>query len=227
MCNPVPYSPRDSSGIHAFAERGSWIYSLTTFVLSFLFLIVLLRTPSFGHAIGELREQLRDILRWRTDPWRRHGQLIAGLPLTSAEAASDGDLVAVTGRVVGGGAVDGSEAGLTGHLVLDDGSSTHLQLGRAGSGLVTETFLPGELVFAVGTVRRAGSATHPFRDGEHAVALVPGADDLFLVGRGSRELTCLALAEREGRRRRALRPSLLMITAAVCALSGALTLALR
>jgi hypothetical protein len=138
---------------------------------------------------SEMRAWVNSIGGWYRAPWRRHGRLIADLPLTPASAAKHGELIAVSGRVEAG---DGeAEAG---HLVLADESGGRIQIGRPGQALVTERFAVGDLVFAMGEVERLEHTGHPFRDAAPIATLVPGADRLFLVVRGPRDQACAELA---------------------------------
>ena len=119
---------------------------------------------------SEMRAWVNSVDGWYRAPWRRHGRLIADLPLTPASAAKHGELIAVSGRVEAGD--DEAEAG---HLLLADDSGGHLQIGRPGQALVTERFAAGDLVFAMGEVERLDHTGHPFRDAAPtAVAMTTG-----------------------------------------------------
>ncbi|MFT3769482.1 MAG: hypothetical protein QM820_28935 [Minicystis sp.] len=207
--NPVQMPPHVEPRANLSTQEEWLVFALGMCMVGALAALMLFVADGPRASVDALRRQIGDLRAWWRDPWRRHGGLIAGLPLTRADATVDGDLVAVSGRVVGGGPVGDEEADaqrVIGHLVLDDGSSVRIQIGRPGAGLVGESFSIGDLVFALGVAAHIDGAAHPFRHANRVVLLLPGDDGLFLVVREPRELACVRMAERASKLRRALVP---------------------
>lgn len=177
----------------------------------------LVATEKDAHAWGQSIHPSYD------NPWPRHGRLLTDLPITPASAAVPGELIAVSGRVEGGSPVTDSTAEpplVTHHLIINDGSSTRIQVGRPDWWHVRGRFAIGDLVFAIGQVERPERTGHPFRETEPIICLVPGADELFFVAHGPRDQACAALFEEEAHRRARRRNVRFLIPAALIGLVG-------
>jgi hypothetical protein len=186
----------------------------------------LLGRPWRPEVLSDLWEWTGKLCRFRLHPWRRYGRLIADLPLTPASAAVHGDVIAVCGRIERGAPVEGNETAallVTGHLILEDGSGSRIQIGREGEALVAERFAVGDLIFAMGQVERPEHAGHPFRETELLTRLIPAASGLFLVMRGPRDEACAMLFGDEASLRRDVMSADLLVRPALL-LFGALAL---